>query len=335
MITHDAASVPTAPPSQLPALESLDLRCQRAVYQLRGLLEERPIWTRRALTNQVIYAEGVLKYAWQYAGYMFRSGPWREALVRFGLDPRVDPQYRIYQTFMFQISIEERKSNKTKWVEERTKYRRVMKGKKRDDQSHIFDGRKISLDGKTWQVCDVTDPLLRRLLATDNLRTTCEVSLRRPAHSVNLLTTTTTNQTRCDGWYHNGLWAKIKTIFKEKARCLLSGKEVPSDVDFRRIVDLPDIIDERTRQQALLPREASSWEVELASEIRTRAALTHPSRKGMRDRRAKEMETLGIVDKGDAKVSDNEDEEEGEEVEDNDQEDEEDDNEEDEDEDEE
>lgn len=182
MITRQAATVPTSPPAELLPLETLDPGFQRIVYQLREKLQERPVRTRRALMNLMSVSPGALKFAWQYAGYMFRSGPWREAIVAFGVDPRTDPKYRIYQTLMFQISVDDpdkdTTQDKTAWVDERTKFRRSMKGKKKDNDSHIFDGKKLSLDGKVFQVCDVTDSILKGLLATSNLRATCDVSDR-------------------------------------------------------------------------------------------------------------------------------------------------------------
>ncbi len=58
---------------------------------------------------------------------------------------------------------------------------------------------------------------------------------------------------------------------KEKTKAILAG-EPRSDVDFHRIIDFPDIIDDNTRQLTALRGIADSWEVELAAEIRLRAA---------------------------------------------------------------
>ena len=180
MTTHLCDRVPAAPAIELPAESSLEPQVRTAVSRLRKVMESRPIGTRRAFTNLLGTSEGALKYAWQYVGYMFRSGPWREAVVRFGVDPRTDPRYRVYQTISFQIAMNDVDGeSRKKWFEERTRYRRFMKGKPRDLRSHIFDGQTLSLDGKIWQVCDVTDPLLRQIFATKNLRSTCDVSLLR------------------------------------------------------------------------------------------------------------------------------------------------------------
>lgn len=178
MITHEVPTVPNKPPTGLPPLETLDEKLQQTIYKVREYLELRPIWTRRALTNVTGISQGTLRAAWQYAGYMFRSGPWREAIVRFGVDPRTDPKYRFYQTLTFQFLLDDRDRDavKRKWVEERTKFQRANKGRQRDVESHVFDGYKVSLDGKVWQLCDITDPILRLIMETKNIRSTCDVS---------------------------------------------------------------------------------------------------------------------------------------------------------------
>ncbi|KAI9846325.1 MAG: tau 95 subunit of transcription factor TFIIIC [Sclerophora amabilis] len=216
MMTHDSPEVPTAPSPELPPLEVLDPKLKSTVLNLQSLFDQRPLWTRRALSNQLGHTEPILKFAYQYVGFMFRSGPWREAVVRYGVDPRSDPKFRVYQTLMFQVSTKENEADEKQWVEERVKYARTNRGKKSSTTSHIFDGRSVSLDGKVWQVCDITDPLLQGLLAADELRPTCE--------------------TRSDGWFLSSTWSKVKTIMKDKMRKLLAN-QIPSDFDYQDVLD--------------------------------------------------------------------------------------------------
>ncbi len=167
------------PDPSLTPFEKLDRPLQVVVEHLRGLLAERPIWTRRAFANVLADQKfgNLVRQGFQYVGYMFRSGPWNNSIIKFGVDPRTDPKYRFYQTLMFQLKKEESKAVHKGWEDQRTKYSRSLRGKKRDKRSHIFNGRDVVLDdGKTWQVCDITDPLLKQLLNTDNIRTKCDVS---------------------------------------------------------------------------------------------------------------------------------------------------------------
>lgn len=179
IVSADVDVIPSGPPSDLPSPATLDHGIQDTISQLTKLMEERPLWTRRALLNHFTNPDYqyTLKHSIQYVGYMFRSGPWRDTIVRFGVDPRSDPKYRFYQSISFQIYDRDDNGIRRQWQDERIKYQRHMKGKTRNLQSHLFDGRHIELDGKVWQVCDITDPLVKGLLRdTKKLRTNCDVS---------------------------------------------------------------------------------------------------------------------------------------------------------------
>jgi general transcription factor 3C polypeptide 5 (transcription factor C subunit 1) len=185
-IPADAAEVPKTPPTPLLSVRSVNIKTQLLVQQLRQLFIQRPIWTRRALLNNIDREQfgGVFKHAYQYVAYMFKSGPWREALVRLGLDPRLDPEMRIYQTMMFQIDADEEtsllisKGNTMGRGGARirgTGKQSAYESSELNDKSHIFDGTYVGLDGRVWQVCDVADPLLASILKTTNLRERCHV----------------------------------------------------------------------------------------------------------------------------------------------------------------
>jgi general transcription factor 3C polypeptide 5 (transcription factor C subunit 1) len=180
IVSADVDVIPSAPPSDLPNAATLDPGIRDTISQLEKLMEERPLWTRRALLNRFTNPDYqyTLKHSIQHVGYMFRSGPWRDTIVKLGVDPRSDPKYRFYQSISFQIYDRDENGVRRQWQDERSKYQRHMKGKKRNLQSHLFDGRHVELDGKVWQVCDITDPLLKGLLTdAKKLRTSCDVRL--------------------------------------------------------------------------------------------------------------------------------------------------------------
>lgn len=186
----DTKKIPNGPADDLPAIASLEPAMQRLVHQARLLLEKRPIWTRRALRNHLseadwnIIGSNAARYIYQYVGYLWASGPWRDAIVRFGIDPREDPQYRIYQTMMFIIEPVPRRPK-----ESGAQSSSVKTTKLRSRESHLFDGRSMTLDGKVWQVCDITDPQLASILSTSSLREECHVGFFHLAHQVHLINT--------------------------------------------------------------------------------------------------------------------------------------------------
>ncbi|RFU35212.1 hypothetical protein B7463_g1097, partial [Scytalidium lignicola] len=222
-LAPDVEKIPDGPLFPVPH----DPMLQSLVSELKKVLEERPIWTRRALANRVGDVPGIylFKIALQYIGYQFRAGPFRDAVIKFGVDPRTDPKYRIYQTLFFKVYDDEERAPGTPWQDIRSEYKRRAFQGLDNTTNHIFDGKSFTLDGKVWQACDITDPLLFNLIATAPLRDKCE------------------NKTT-DGWFCNGRWAKVKAIMRTKLMAIRVQKTL-SDEDFAAALKIPDQVDKR------------------------------------------------------------------------------------------
>lgn len=245
-IAWDDVEYPTAVmPGIIPLEEQTPLN-QETVAALQVLFEERPVWSRRALLNCLpssLSAFNVVRFCLGYVSYAIRSGPWRDTLVRLGVDPRKDPKYRVYQTIMLQLvprsnqlafaaGVTPRKTSsykprrkvtpqgtgeapslptsarteKLKLLESRKAFQRKWTGSD-NAHSHIFDGQSpLPPDGKVWQLCDLTDPQLAALrdIPELHIRAACE--------------------TRYFGWYENGTNAKIRVALKAKVEALAEGK---------------------------------------------------------------------------------------------------------------
>ncbi|KAI6357637.1 hypothetical protein MCOR25_007591 [Pyricularia grisea] len=235
-IAHDTYPAPNAP-SRNPNVK--DPQMAAAIVELSLAFEERPIWTRRSLTNRLAasarsgeFSENIIKHAMPFFAYQFKGGPWRDAVVRYGVDPRTDPECRIYQTLMFKTRRAEAGNPDQQWASVRRseastrKWRRAPtlnaggpKNGENDANSHIFDGQTFCTDGKVWQVCDITDPLLVKIFANAQVRSECEVS--------------------GSGWYRRGLWAKARAIMKCKMLAIAFGRTL-SDQDFTPALALDD-----------------------------------------------------------------------------------------------
>lgn len=164
-----------------------------------------------------------LRQAAVYCGYFFESGPWREALISWGVDPRKDRRYRKYQTVSF-MSYKKRGTARhhdafDKHVQELSR----MTAEQLRHQ-HTFDGVHASNTGNTFQFCDITDPLLAKILATENIRTTCAPTFQ--------------------GWYHVGTWAKATVILKDKMNTIIGG-EVPDNTLYERVCQWPELWDDK------------------------------------------------------------------------------------------
>ncbi|KAF2455638.1 RNA polymerase III transcription factor IIIC subunit-domain-containing protein [Lineolata rhizophorae] len=251
-IPPDFPSVPTKSSSTLPPEASLDPSLQDGLRELRAAFEERPIMSRRAMLNiiapRTACSEYYLRMMCPYVGYSFSAGPWKDVIVRFGLDPRKDEACRVYQTLTFKLQTPNERAMKGRIPGNVSTGRRRPTAMTRNYRSHIFDGTCVGTDGKTWQVCDITDPLIRSIL--DHSSTRKEFDLY-------------------DGWYPNVTWAKAKIITRDKMTMLLAG-EMPVNEEYQRIVDFPETVDE-SNSYLLAPgrdSEPSAKETYLCGEIR-------------------------------------------------------------------
>ena len=271
-VPFDIEVVPQAPPPDLPAIETQTPAMQRLINSTLRIMQQRPIFTRRALYNCLpgndwdVVGHNTAKNVYQYVGYMFSSGPWRDALVRYGVDPRTDPSFGIYQTMIFMLDTEPKDSRAkyTRTKPDRTKSEQVLR-----KESHLFDGMTVSTDGKIWQVCDISDPFLKNLLSTKNLRKECHVSVVILLPYPILIHF----QSERDGWYHNGTWAKAKIIMKAKLAAIKDGVP-PNDAAFTKVaMEMPEIMRSNNRAAMYLSSDSTPEEIHLASLIRTTAQM--------------------------------------------------------------
>ena len=180
------------------------------------------MWTRRALLS---YLRSPLpKYYFDiaigYVCYQFKSGPFREAIVKYGLDPRTDPKYYIYQTIFFAD-----RQAKGRWADPRGTMEE-MKGKYAN--SYIFDGKTIIPDGSVYMICDITDPLITNMLDKAPLRKEYD------------------GQAQGDGYISNGAMAKTKAIMKAKIIAIQNGRKF-TDKDFASTLEFPDVKDDNAK----------------------------------------------------------------------------------------
>jgi general transcription factor 3C polypeptide 5 (transcription factor C subunit 1) len=217
-------TVPTGPKANLPPESSLTPYLQTLIAQIRAELDKRPIITRHLLYNKLGWDRRTrLRQAAVYCGYFFESGPWREALIRWDVDPRKDSVYRKYQTVSFMSYMKSGRAKHGITFDEHVHRLGHMTGKELETQ-HIFDGKTVSDTGNLFQFCDITDPLIASILATGDIRTTCAPTFQ--------------------GWYHVGTWAKVTVILKDKMNTIIAG-ETPDDALYQRTIAWPELWDDK------------------------------------------------------------------------------------------
>lgn len=216
--------VPTGPKSSLPPEYTLTPYLQTLIKQIRAELKKRPIITRHILYNKLGWDKRTkLRQAAVYCGYFFESGPWREALVSWGIDPRKDAKYRKYQTVSFLSYLKAETSKRHTGIDQQISKLSKMTPEELANE-HTFDGVNLSQTGNLFQFCDITDPLITRILGTDDIRTTCAPTFQ--------------------GWYHVGTWAKATVVLKDKMNTIIRN-EKPDDSLYQRIAQWPELWDDK------------------------------------------------------------------------------------------
>ncbi|KAJ5089063.1 hypothetical protein N7532_007747 [Penicillium argentinense] len=234
LLPYDIPEVPSKPHENIPPIETQDPALRRTVRDLQVLFEERPAWTRRGIRNQLTTEEQLtsLRFAIPYVGYIFRSGPWRDAIIKLGVDPRSSPEYRHYQTFMFRLMPREpevARDGKRRRDHDHDLPLEESSAAAKDPESHLFKGTlPLPLDGKIWMVRDIVDPQIASVLYPPDERSSTDHPFVRE-----------TCEPVSDGWYGNGTLAKAKTIMRQKINTLIENRQ-PDENEFVRIMEFPD-----------------------------------------------------------------------------------------------
>ncbi|PPQ95507.1 hypothetical protein CVT26_008535 [Gymnopilus dilepis] len=231
-IMFSDAQVPDRPPQAVE--EGRSEVNENILKKIEALFQERPVWTRMSLFNQFSAAEArdILnsKLLLPLCCYVFQDGPWRDTLVRFSYDPRKTPSSRFYQRLYFRNanhpilrpSVTTRRHDRMSSLE----HSRGQDKEAERRNSHIFDGQTLTKETAAFQLCDITDPMLKEMIEDpDALRETCDVS--RPPLCLTL-TVLRISQER-DGWYTSHAFEQIKTVLRHKFFSLLEGHPATDD----------------------------------------------------------------------------------------------------------
>ncbi|KAI9207693.1 RNA polymerase III transcription factor IIIC subunit-domain-containing protein [Polychytrium aggregatum] len=182
------------------------------VEALRTLFSERPVMTRQAFLNGLspmfrsLSVAVINKLVCQVA-FLCLNGPWQHCWIRYGYDPRKDPQARFYQT------IDVRSVRSDTGLAMRAQRRRLdpfmvstrpsgllkpshSSANTGQLRSHVFDG--VYFSGRAaYQLCDLLEPELKELVESTKHVKAEYGGLR-------------------DGWYDRGHFNRIRQLLKFK-----------------------------------------------------------------------------------------------------------------------
>ncbi|SAM09234.1 hypothetical protein [Absidia glauca] len=105
-----------------------------------------------------------------YFAYSFQNGPWRECWVKYGVDPRLDQCYAIYQ--QLDIRMNQSQPGTSSYVRAKrpnplstlsASYNMSSNSShsqtsKNETTRHVFDGQIVPSHSAWYQVCDIIDP---------------------------------------------------------------------------------------------------------------------------------------------------------------------------------
>ncbi|KAJ3993157.1 RNA polymerase III transcription factor IIIC subunit-domain-containing protein [Lentinula boryana] len=211
-IAFSDANAPDKPPANVEAVR--DQVDQKILKKLDELFAQRPIWTRASLFNQVsaTIAKEIhnSKVILPLVCFVFHDGPWRDTLVRLGYDPRKGPEGRLYQRLYFRNANHpiNRPSVATRRQERATAAAAANLSTDPDKEevktSHVFDGINLTKETAAFQLCDITDPMLKEMIEDpDDVREACDER---------------------DGWYSTHALERIKAVLRLKFFSLLDGR---------------------------------------------------------------------------------------------------------------
>jgi general transcription factor 3C polypeptide 5 (transcription factor C subunit 1) len=269
---------PSAPSGRAPPLKTQPASLRSLIPDLQAIFTKRPIWTRRALINQLpdLRISDECAYALGYVAFFITKGPWSHTYCALGVDPRTDPKCRFYQTMGIARDKEEeqarahRGDKPANFEDGRTQEMRA--------RSHIFSGRGPLIDdGGMFQLCDLEDPQLKSLVEVDESHLSSECDRRD------------------FGWYGNGTLTKIRIILRLKLNGSRYDNPLP-DETFKAMLGYQERVSPYTPQTDSAPVSETATSLE--------RALARAYREGCRNQGRSKVKLIGHaledqVDSGD------------------------------------
>lgn len=125
-----------------------DISTNDQLYEkLVKCFEERPVWSRNALVGRLTCERADIKFMLPKIAYYFVNGPFRCMWIRFGYDPRVQKDSKIYQTLDFRVKqVYAKNMSSDKIKAKRSIYQYQLPLKKRDSANVKTKQSTISSD---------------------------------------------------------------------------------------------------------------------------------------------------------------------------------------------
>ncbi|KAF2076999.1 hypothetical protein CYY_001708 [Polysphondylium violaceum] len=186
--------VPSKPISRLPENYTNDNTMKRTVDIIVELFENRPIWLLIVIFDEIQKRGGNIQHAKRilpHLAFNYSNGPWRRCWVKWGYDPKLDPDSSVFQIVDFRIdhniSSANNQSVKPIVVNPWRKKSKVI-------NTYEFQTEKKLLTGSTtyappeydytfkeapskhntlYQICDIDDPKIKEFFSKEQIQPSC------------------------------------------------------------------------------------------------------------------------------------------------------------------
>lgn len=150
------------------------------IESLKEIFQKRPCYLKSVLLCITNFSPSMLKEALPYVAYYFTTGPWRSCWVRFGYDPRLNPEAKMYQMIDYRLRYsaepEQKVKPKPRSSYHKRKWRSDLSENESDEYKNVkfekemfkFNPNKLPTSRNVfYQLCDIEDDDVQALIQSD------------------------------------------------------------------------------------------------------------------------------------------------------------------------
>ena len=178
LLTYKCKEVPMKCNERLKAARN-EIVCE-CVEKLKELFEIRPCYLKSVLLCITNYSPSTLKEALPHVAYYFTTGPWRSCWVRFGYDPRENPEAKMFQMIDYRLRYCAEPDQKIKSKPRPSYHKRKYISDLGQDDSDDYKEFKLEEDmykfkadklpasrNVFYQICDIDDADVQNLINSE------------------------------------------------------------------------------------------------------------------------------------------------------------------------
>lgn len=177
-VSYHIDQIPSAPTQDAIDFAGNFAKDQSLLDRLHSVFNARPIVSRQYISEMTGMSANSLTRLLPVVAYFFNDGPWLKCWVRYGVDPRVDPECRWMQVIGTRLPIPIKEPSATQV-----------------SPSYVFTGEADALYISIYQICDIEYAPAKAILTASEIQPTCHKS---------------------DGWYPRKTLGSLRTAIKRR-----------------------------------------------------------------------------------------------------------------------